>query len=123
MSYEIGSDYLDIRDMLQHRDKLLKENLEDVEHWDEEDQDFLSGLSALEDQLWDSLDKHAENEPTLIHERHWEAYAEDFAWQVGEADPDSAIYPYIDWKAYAEALQVGYAEYEINGHTYYGREY
>jgi hypothetical protein len=122
MHYEFGSDILDLRDVLTNRRLLLKGNLDDVEFWDEEDQEYLAMVSELEDQLWTSLTAYIDHESTLILDSYFEEYARQVASDIHGIDEDME-WPFnrLDWAEAAEDLKQDYTEFSIGPYTYYGR--
>lgn len=68
----------------------------------------------------DTLDEAARNEPTLIPEDEFEDYARDLAADIGAIDSDAG-WPlsYIDWSAAADALQSDYTPITYQGTTYW----
>lgn len=60
---------------------------------------------------------------TLINDSHFEAYAEEYAEEIGAIDPSAASWPlmHIDWAAAADDLQQDYTSIEFDGETYWVR--
>lgn len=59
---------------------------------------------------------------TLIHDDHFEEYAQEMAEDIGAINRDAAWpYMHIDWAAAADALQEDYFSVEVNGNTYWVR--
>ena len=111
---------LDLRDLAEELEKL--ENL----GWkDEEDNERLTALRGLQEQLFtNSLAKYAENESTLILERDFKDYAREFADAHGYAsDNGNPLSNHIDWKGWADDLKQDYVELTFDGYTYLIRAY
>lgn len=70
----------------------------------------------------DALTAYGDDEPTLIAESHFTAYAQEMAEEMGAVKKD-APWPlmHIDWEAAADELLPDYNECRLDGHDYYIR--
>lgn len=75
-------------------------------------------LTAVIDQI-----DHAEQGQILIRETHFTAYAQDYAEEIGDIDPNSDRWPYtcIDWEQAARELRQDFTSVDWDGVTYYYR--
>jgi hypothetical protein len=64
---------------------------------------------------------YARNESALIPQSEFQDYAQELASDVGMVDTDSAIYAYVDWERWADALKMDYTSVEFDGNTYWIR--
>ncbi len=65
-----------------------------------------------------------ENEPTFIPESEWHDYAWDMANDVFGIDLDKGNFSaYFDDERWADDLKMDYSEIEVDGTTYYYRNY
>jgi hypothetical protein len=80
--------------------------------------DRLADLQALEDQLYTDMSSYAHNESCLVPESEFQDYAQELANDIGMVDTDSAIYPYVDWERWADALKQDYTSVDFDGNTY-----
>jgi len=84
--------------------------------------------TAWEKALWDdagyAIEAVAENEPTMIPDFDFAAYAQEFAEECGLISID-VQWPVscIDWEWAARELQMDYASVRVNGTTYYFRAF
>lgn len=81
---------------------------------------------AIEDQTGYDFDELAENEPTMIPDYGFKAYAEELAYDIGMIDQQFANnWPatHIDWKAAAEDLKYDYTNVEVDGVEYWFRAF
>lgn len=143
-----GDNIIDARDILPRIDELKEEltsnvmghfNLSD-EGWDalspeqQEDKitewatatssmDEVEALQELKDFENDIPDSVLKDGETMIHEDHFEDYAEELAKDLGMIK-DDAGWPnnHIDWPAAAKELKQDYTTAEWGGETYYFRE-
>lgn len=90
---------------------------------DDTDQERLEALQALEIDLGSDLKDYARNESTLVPESEFQDYAEELADDIGMVDKDSAIYHYVNWEKWADALKMDYTEVQFDGETYLIRSY
>jgi hypothetical protein len=88
---------------------------------DEDEQRTLREIRELEAALPGTLDDYARNEPTLIAERYWEDYAQEYLEETSEI-PDF-LEGFIDWARWAEHLQQDWSEVLVAGYTFYVRSY
>ena len=78
--------------------------------------------------LWDDAGYEiadvAENEPTMIPEFDFVAYAQELAEEIGAIGHDAQWPMYcIDWGWAVRELQMDYASVRVNGTTYYFRAF
>ncbi|HNR55121.1 MAG TPA: hypothetical protein PKJ19_08145 [Flavobacteriales bacterium] len=128
---DLTGEMIDVRDIIARVEELEKDRdySEDEQTWAEEnasDADELSALmSILEDLKGYGGDEQWRGDwypVTLIHEDHFEDYAQELAEDIGAVNRD-AQWPnnHIDWKAAAEDLLQDYSEVDVDGTTYYYR--
>jgi len=128
---DLTGEMIDVRDIIARVEELEKDRdySEDEQTWAEEnasDADELSALmSILEDLKGYGGDEQWRGDwypVTLIHEDHFEDYAQELAEDIGAVNLD-AQWPnnHIDWKAAAEDLLQDYSEVDVDGTTYYYR--
>lgn len=128
--WDIGNEYLDLRDVIQLRKELVEQLAYDAEYgvtgFDHEDAiEALGLINELEGDYFDGdMEAYAQNESQMIHENKFIDYAERFADDIGAID-SSARWPlnHIDWEAAAEELKQDYQEVEFGDHTYLIRNY
>lgn len=120
----IGEDLIDLRDILE-----AVNEPDHPDHWEacEVVRGFVhDGLAAdLED-----FERYAENEPTAIHARYFETYAQELAEDIGAVDSDAG-WPgrHIDWTAAARELAYDYSTFDVRDnstgveHRYYVRAF
>ena len=103
----------------------LKEELEHAversEAWDHSDEaGELKALKLVADQC-EGYGDWEHGEP-LIHDRHFEAYAQEFAEDCGMVkDQDTWPNRCIDWTQAAEELKQDYMEVDFDGQAYWMR--
>lgn len=119
---EPGSEYIDLRDVLDKYNEILSRCDADKEEWEF---DYLAIVDALKKELWCDLEQYAENEPTMIHEYEFTNYAQELAYDLGfinRANEGEWPANHIDWDDAAEELKNGdYSEVTFGGHIYYVR--
>lgn len=127
--WEIGNEYLDLRDVVQLRAELVEQLEYDAENNvigpDHEDAiEALGWIDALEEDMGGNLYGYAQNESHMIRDDKFIDYAEEFADDIGAID-SSARWPlnHIDWEAAANDLKQDYQEVEFGDHTYLIRNY
>ena len=84
--------------------------------------DYLRAVARLEEDLGTSLERAAQDEPTMIHEDYFENYAMQLAEDLGLLE-EAAAWPacHIDWEAAAESLKMDYTEVDFDGNSYFIR--
>jgi hypothetical protein len=112
---------IDMRDLAEELSD-LNEQCEDGEllsALSEEDNDWREALLKLEQEMGGNLQASADNEPTMIAEQDFEAYAQELAEDIGAIDRN-ANWPlnHIDWEAAANELKQDYMSVEFDGETY-----
>jgi Antirestriction protein (ArdA) len=91
------------------------------DEWTAEDQSELDKLYAIVAQIEDySGDKCADG-VSLIHERYFQNYCEEYANDCGMVDEKSPLANYVDWEKWARDCAYDYTQIEIEGNTYYFR--
>ena len=122
------SEYLDLRDLADEY-TALKERTEDedkINPLDEQEQERLEALKALDDQLTD-MGEYADNESTMIPEYDFQEYAEELADDLGylprEGRDSNPLFSFIDWEGWADYLKSDYSEVTFDGSTYLIRAY
>jgi hypothetical protein len=87
-----------------------------------DDIEYMQQVKDLEDQPYDSLEKHADNDPVMILDSYFEEYAQTFAEDIGAVSETNEWPNYcIDWKWAARDLQMDYTTVEFGGYTYHTR--
>lgn len=124
-----GQEIINSRDIIARIDE-LEDELDGGDIDDETDLFMLDGVDydaeyhecetlkacAAEGELYAADWQHG---ATLIHEDHFEAYAEQFARDIGAiSDDDAWPIRHIDWTAAADELREDYTEIEFDGETY-----
>jgi Antirestriction protein (ArdA) len=128
---EIGDDILDLRDLWKNYQD-LEGALEDTreEEGDKFDEDYWAAeieehakLKELFEQVGEPYRGGEFDEPTLIHERHFEDYARELAEDLYGDEVRNSHWPFtcIDWEQAATELRIDYSSVEVDGHTYYQR--
>lgn len=117
--YEAG-DYPDGHDEDEVKEELTKYHPLDTfieECEDCEADEYKSAKAFLEDVESNTSEAHSGE--TLIHEDHFEEYAEQLADDIGAIDP-KAGWPlnHIDWESAARELSHDYSEVDWDGQTY-----
>ena len=102
--------YIDLRDIINNK----KAEPEVYETW----------RKALEKEGIDDMMKQANNEPTFIPDYEFEDYARELAEDIGAIGKDGE-WPTncIDWEQASNELKIDYSEIEVDGTTYYYRNY
>jgi hypothetical protein len=111
--------YLDMRDLAKELED-LRERVEDSdETLDDDDRERLAALEGLEKELGGDLDASANNEPTMIPESEFTAYAQELAEDCCDV-PRDLKWPFtcIDWSEAADQLKCDYNEVDFDGETY-----
>ncbi len=126
------SSYIDTRDLyleleeLRAKRDLVQEvteegaELAEVEEWTEEDQERLTALEELEDEVGHEFMHGA----TLIPESEFQSYAQELAEDIGDVPRGgSDKWPYycIDWEWAARELAQDYSIVTFEGQDYYVR--
>lgn len=105
---------IDTRDLIEQREELLSIEPDDITLEEREQIEEISEIeSACED---------FHHGATLILERDFEEYAQEFAEDIGAIDSE-ASWPLgcIDWKQAASELATDYSLVNYQGNTYYVR--
>lgn len=139
--------YLDTRDLVEKREELkhqvLDSFLETFEHYadqveeyddilfdEEEVQEWkdnwldeiaeINDIERLEDEVNDYSGDDFEFGVTLIEEKDFEEYCEDFMYDCGYISRDlpAIIGNNIDWSGIADDMRIDYTEVEYEGTTY-----
>lgn len=115
-----GDDIIDSRDIIARVDELEGREDDEDDPLDEDETEELAKLREIVDEGENCEDWNYG--ATLVHERYFTRYAEQFADDIGAID-SKATWPlsYIDWEAAAEALKQDFYEFEVHGETYFGR--
>jgi hypothetical protein len=110
-----NEDILDTRDLLERIDYL--EGTED-----EEEQEELSVLQALIEEVRQYSGEAPEDGATLIRDTYFEEYAMQLAEENGAISPHLE-WPltHIDWESAAQELQNDYSSVDFDGVTYWVR--
>jgi len=129
MAYEQntpGDDIIDLRDVVTKRDELIerRDDKDQEDPLDEDEVTYLESVKALEDEIGEDLDSAADNEPVMISDDYFTAYAEQLADDIGAID-SNAEWPlnHIDWEAAADELKADYTEVAFGGTDYFHRAY
>ena len=134
---------LDSRDLIQERDDLKEEILNDfnecfpqyeVETFEDilfDEEEIYSWRENWEDDLQtieeiDDLENEVSNSEwdyglTLIPERYFEEYVQDLITDCGYISKDFPSWIEIDWETTADNVKADYSEVEFRGDTYYYR--
>lgn len=122
--------YLDLRELADEQRDLREQHIAVLSGdtgatpLDDDQLAYLEALSDLAIELGSrtgDLDDVTGEEDTLIPESEWVDYAQQLADDLGIVDAGSAIYPYVDWEAWANDLRHDYSSIEFDGITYYRR--
>jgi antirestriction protein len=108
----------DLRDLADELDALRASR--EADDTDRADDDRLSSLEALEDELGGELRIVGENyEPTMILKSTFVEYARELAEDIG-AIPDGNTWPLycIDWERAADELRMDYTSVRFDGDDY-----
>lgn len=111
----------DAREALEEAQKTLAEAEKELEEWDSDDDgQELKSLKALED---DCTSSEWSSGLTLIHEDHFEDYAQELARDIGAIN-DQMSWPCncIDWGQAAKELQSDYSVTQFGDQSYYYRD-
>ena len=132
--------YIDTRDLIEERDNLKEQILDDfndrfnteLESFDEigtylDDDDFKSywedeyqQIEAI-NEIEDEVGGEFEDGCLLIEEDYFEDHVEDMLVDCGYIPKDLPSWIEIDWEATAENVKQDYSELEYKGDTYYFR--
>ena len=84
---------------------------------DPAEEERLTDLRGLDEQLHGGIRKYAENEPLLIEADRFEDYARELAGDLGVIDGRHNAWPtnFIDWEAAADSLRLDYTEVTFEG--------
>ncbi len=97
--------------------------MEYIDLRDLEGEELKTWKKALEEAGVD-FEGQKENEPTFIPESEWEDYAWDMANDVFGINLDEgALSCYFDREKWESDLKMDYSEIEVDGTTYYYRNY
>lgn len=118
---DFGADIIDSRDIIKRLDELEAREGDEDDSLDEDETDELSKLREFADEASGYADDWRYG-ATLILDRHFTTYAEEFANDIGAID-SNATWPlnHIDWDAAANDLKGDYTEVSINGYDYWVR--
>lgn len=121
-----SEDILDTRDLQKLIERLEGER--DAASDDPDENEFDEDAAELLKALTDLRSEFSSEWPygeALIRESYFTDYAREFADDVGYLSKDARngnpLLDYVDWDAWATAVQQDYTEYEIGGVTYYAR--
>ena len=111
-----GEDILDPRDIAERLKYLTRER--DRLESSQLDEFLEEEIDALQEVVDEGIDD------TLVHEDHFQEYAEELAVDIGAIDRsqrDHWPYTCIDWEQAADELKQDYSVIDIRGGTYYYR--
>ena len=63
--------------------------------------------------------EHISRDTTLIHDNHFQDYAQELCYDIGYVERDSFIENHVDWESVAEAIKVDYSCVEIDGNDFW----
>ena len=117
MSLVLNSDIIDSRDIIEEIEDL--ESMLEDKSCGEEDIEMLDELRRVEKEV-EGYNSDWKYGVTLIHERYWQSYAMDLAYDTG-ALQTGQIWPLncVDWEQAAKELAYDYSIVEIDGEDYY----
>ena len=132
---------LDSRDLIQERDDLKEEILndfnecfpqyeaetfedilfdeEEIESWRENWEDDLQTIEEIDDLENEVCNSEWDYGLALIPEGDFEDYVQELISDCGYINNDVPSWIKIDWETTAENVKVGYSEVEFRGETYY----
>lgn len=125
----VGDSTIDTRDLVT-RVMEINEELAELEEErvgrDAPEVDDLRGERDILNELIDYIDGYSSDDCrfgiTLVHDKYFEQYAQQFAEDIGAIDRDPKWpYEHIDWTAAAEALQMDYTSVDISTEEYWFR--
>jgi len=123
LSNESYIDTRDLQDRIDELERLCIEDMDDEEReaWTDE-QEELDDLLALKEEIGDYV---FENQETLIRESEINDYLIEMVHDIGDLPKElpSYIESNINWDGVVEDLLQDYSEVEIDGTTFYYRNY
>jgi hypothetical protein len=127
MSFEVGDDLIDVRDVIKRYEELesQRDDASTLRVWKEESPEEYEEFDALDSLLLDLKGRGGDEQwrgdwypITLIHESYFVEYCKELCADIGDIPRELPSYIAIDWEKTSDNLKVDYSEVEINGHTY-----